>query len=420
MSTPSFGGRALPWLIGVSAASLLGGILLAIFAPDLAPVSTVAPSGYSRSAIGHEALVGVLDTLDVPVVVSRHRSARKVGPGGVLVVAEPRVDEPDLLPDQEAPGRRLERMIGRAPATLLVLPKWEGDADPQAPNWVRRASLVARDDVQAVLDALGIDAKVVRVPAAALTASGFDGTEAPPAFLGDVAQVLVGPGIEGVIRTAEGALVAEVAGRGPALLLLADPEPISNAGLHRGANAVFVVGLIEGLRGDGGAVVFDETMHGFESNPSIWKELFTFPLVLVVLHITLLLGVLLWATMGRFGAPQKPPPALEPGTAFLVSSTADLLRHGTRAPRALGRFLDVTLRTAATALHAPSTLRGEERDAWLDRIAARRGVELRVADLRAAVRHAEGKPSRVRAAAQEIYRWREEIQHGSVRRTHAA
>ncbi len=417
MSGSRFGGRALPWLIGISIASFVGGVILAIFAPDLAPVSTVTPSGFSRSALGHQALVDVLEELGVPVVVSRHRSAHKVGPGGVLVAAEPRIDLPS---DEGKPGLSLDRMIGQSPATLLVLPKWAGPSDHEAPAWVRRVSLVPRDDVQGILDALHIDAKVKRVPASTLAEIAYDGTAFSPVFLGDMLQVIEGPDVESGVRMQDGALVAQVTSRGATLLILADPDPLSNAGLHRGQNAPFVLDLLGRLRADDGAVVFDETLHGFERSPSIWKELLAFPLVLVPLHLLLLFGVLLWATMSRFGAPQKPAPALEPGTAFLVSSTAELLRHGTRAPRALSQYLDVTRRQVASRLNAPPSLKGEALDAWLDRIAARHDLDLRLADLRAAVTYAGGKPPRVRSAAQEIHRWREEILHGSIRRTHAA
>ena len=420
MSGSPFASRTLPWIIGVSVASFIGGIVLAILGPDLAPVSTVLASGYSRSALGHQAFVELLEELGVPVVVSRHDSAHKVGQGGVLIVAEPRVDDGAPIDVGDEPTARLARMLTRAPATLLVLPKWEGRPDPRAPAWIREAVLVESEAVQAVLDAAGIEATVHRVTTIEVATESLQGTHAPPLLFAPTVQLLRGDGLTALVEGPEGVLLATVPAYDPPLLLLADPDPISNAGLHRGANAVFATRLVERLRSQGGVVVLDETLHGHESQASIWRELFSFPLVLVPLHLLLLLGILLWATMGRFGAPQKPAPALEPGTTFLVTSTADLLRHGTSAPRVLKRYLDVVRREVAAALNAPQDLKDEALDAWLDRVAARRDVALRTEDLRAAVVHAQDKPPRVRAAAREIHQWREEILHGSVRRTHAA
>ena len=45
------------------------------------------PSSYSRSVIGHKALVETLRRLGIPVLASRFESASKAGDGGLLVVA---------------------------------------------------------------------------------------------------------------------------------------------------------------------------------------------------------------------------------------------------------------------------------------------------------------------------------------------
>ncbi len=109
------------------------------------------------------------------------------------------------------------------------------------------------------------------------------------------------------------------------LYVLADPEALGNAGLHRGRNAYFLLAVLDHIRTDDGGIVFDETLHGHEVVPSLWRELLSFPLVLVSLHVLLLLAVVVWAAMNRFGAPRSVPPALEPGTHFLVENTARLL-----------------------------------------------------------------------------------------------
>ena len=89
--------------------------------------------------------------------------------------------------------------------------------------------------------------------------------------------------------------------------VLSEPGVIDNAGLRDRANLHFAVGLLDTIR-RGGPVVFDETMHGFEETPSLWKALFRFPLALVTLHVTLLVVVVVWAGLGRFGPAKSAQP----------------------------------------------------------------------------------------------------------------
>ena len=215
-------------------------------------------------------------------------------------------------------------------------------------------------------------------------------------------------------------LLAEVAVGGRRLLVLSDPDVLANAGLAKGANAALAVAIVDHLRPEGGAVIFDETLHGHELVPSIWRELFTFPLVVLMAQGVVVLLILLWAGMGRFGSPERPTPPLEPGHRFLVENTAELLRYRGHVETVLPTYLDNALQGARKALGAPSDLQGVELEAWLDRVAASRGAERRIERLRrqtnAAVspRHRAG---RVLDAAREIHRWNQEILHGPQSRT---
>ncbi|MFV1957948.1 MAG: DUF4350 domain-containing protein [Planctomycetota bacterium] len=420
MNEVVFHRRTVRWIVGLSVVSLLFGLLLSSFGSDLMPIHAVGASGYSRSALGHRALVDLLQELDVPVVLSRNDSARKVGDAGVLVVAEPLPDEAGS-PNRGGRMRRLRRLIDRTSTCLLVLPKWEGEENPEHRGWVSRRRLLTTFEVERVLKALDIDADVVRVPVEA-EAPLLEGEPRPlPTPLPPVLQLLSGKDLVPRIRAPDGSMLlakAQVGSR--TVWVLADPDPMANVGLGRGGNAAFVVGLLDDLRRGRGAVIFDETLHGFEAQPSIWREVFTFPLVLVVLHLALVSLVLLWGTVGRFGAPQPAPPALEPGTRFLIENTVEVLRHGVRSPTILPRYLDATVRDVLRALPAPRGLGKHDVEAWLDTVASRRGCSLRLAALRTAADEVGKRPAQTLAVARRIHHWREEILHGPSDHPHDA
>src|SRR5436189_2634622 len=108
---------------------------------------------------------------------------------------------------------------------------------------------------------------------------------------------------------------------------MTDPSAIDNAGLRRPGNPDFAVTTINRLREDG-PVVFDETSHGFESTPSLWKALFKFPLVLVTIHAGIAALLLLWAAIGRYGPPRAALSTVPTGKDFLIRNTAELLHVG--------------------------------------------------------------------------------------------
>ena len=78
-------------------------------------------------------------------------------------------------------------------------------------------------------------------------------------------------------------------------------------------------------------MVFDETIHGFNRTPGLLAEALRFPMVLAVLQGLLLLGLVLWAGMGRFGKPLPAAPGLAAGKEVLIGNTAKLLADGGHA-----------------------------------------------------------------------------------------
>jgi len=415
MREAAFARHTVRWLVGLCTVSFLGALALSVFGPDFEEVPSSGADSYSRAAIGHLAFKEMLRRLDVPVVASRHATADKTRGDALLLLAEPR-DCPPGSPHAQDVAALLEA----APRALLVLPKWDGSSSLEDPGWVERIDPVAEDEVIEVLRVAGVEATIRRAPAAAASRWHANRLGHDPTFPLDMVQLLDETDLEPLVACPQGTLVGLSRRDDRSLLVLSDPDILANAGLHHGDNAALALAVVDLLRPEGGAVVWDETVHGHERTPSVWRELFDFPLVLLVAQAALVLVVLLWAGMGRFGAPERPAPPLEPGHAFLIENTAELLRYRGHLESVLPRYLESAVQDARRALGAPPELGRKELAVWLDRVAAARGVRARVADLETETRRAiQGgrRASRVLAAAGRIHRWKQEILHGPSGRT---
>jgi hypothetical protein len=388
--TNPFGRGVTIALAGIAGLSLVGAVLLAIFGGELGERPSAGADGYSRSAIGHAGLIAALERLGVPVVRSRHDSAVKAR-GGLLIIAEPIVD-----PGTPAHAEALAAMVADADRVLVVLPKWVGTQDPVRRTWIADADLLPVEEVAPVLAALDIEAEVRR-PAEALP-----GLPAPQLLEGDV-QTYAGRGAHSLIAAVD-----------DAVWLVADPDLMNNHGLGRADNASTIIGLIEILRA-GGPVVFDETLHGFRVETSPFRALFVPPLVFATLAALAAAALLLWAAMGRFGAPEPTAAAIAPGKDYLIRNTAALLRFGGHDAHALRRYLATAVAAVRQALHAPD-LDDAALRAWLERLRADRGGAVPLAELErdvealAATRRPPAR--RVLDTAARIHRWRKELTHG--------
>jgi hypothetical protein len=397
-----FATRSTPWLVGLAIVSLLASLWLLIRPGDTASRESVGADGYSRSALGHLGLVRLLREQREAVVQSR--SMRGPGPCGLLVVAEPRdIDRAEDL--------RMQLLVETAPATLVVLPKRSGEADPVQPGWIGKVELVSAPDV----DAVGRDAAdwgdgswsgVVRTNTVgpwALPSAWQAPTAAAPWQLMATRDDLVP-----IVSCPEGVLL----GRIGSVHVLSDPDLIANHGLHRGDNTALVLAMLRSLRTDG-AIVFDETLHGHRLAPSVWHLAGRYPLVLVTCHVLLLLAVLAWIAHGRFGPVLAPAAAIGAGKAFLLDNIAALLRAVGAAGPSLRRYGRQRVRTVAEALQAP---RGLDDAQCREFVAARMPDAARRDELRALL-HAERDVAadRAVAAARRIRTLTEDLLHARSR-----
>jgi hypothetical protein len=393
-ATGPFSRRAALLTGGTGLLSLLAAFALLLLPGDELRVQSYEADSFSRSAIGHRGIVQLLRELGRDVL--QRRSPGKVDADSLLVLAEP---------NASVTADELRRRVDGGHATLVVLPKREVHEDERQPGWVDRAWIGADHRATTVLRHLAEAAAwtsrtdaIDALPAA--FASAFD---LPSPVLPDRVQLLSDPSrdVQAIVACSRGVLLGRIGN----VYVLSDPDVIANHGLAD--NAAFAVAMFALLCAHG-PIVFDETIHGHAREPSLWRALGSWPLVLVPVHLLLLFAVVLWTAHGRFGPVRQDPRAIAAGKGFLIDNIAALLRTGRALRPALARWAALRMRTAARRLHAPAGKNQRDVDAWLLARADRQG---RGDDLRRALDVATtGATDRDRlAAARELHRLTEEI-----------
>ena len=400
-----FSPRTLLAIIAIGTAAFVGMVYLEMFGTD-DPDFEIGPSTYSSSALGHKALMETLRRLDVPVVVSRFRTAEKTGSGSLLVLAEP--DDSDIS-EELLDGFENQRH------GLLVLPKWDGRRDGSKPRWVETMATVPLDDVEEVLKRAGADGMVKRL-------KGTFTVEVPD-LGGKIEltdpQIMIGAAVKPVVSLQGGVLIGESDFGVGEQWVLSDPDLISNHGIDQADNAVVAISIIERLRPDGGAVIFDETIHGLELRPNLLRTAFQLPFSIVTLSAAVAIALAIWAGLMRFGRPDPSQRALQPGKVTLIRTTADLLRQGSRkgtVELVLTRYLKAQIADLVARLNGPRGLDENRQIAWLDDLAVARRLGARLQPLAAAI-EATAKshstdPGRALRLAADLHAWKQEFLYG--------
>lgn len=393
--------------------------------------ASAGADGFSASAIGHEALVKLLQRQGHSVTLSRQERLRGVAADGLLVLAEPELyhlrelTEQDSFDEPAYGAPKLLRRIRSSGATraLVVLPKW--DAYPnwgERPEWVGEASPVSEGQVRGVLTALGLSG------GEPLRVSDPGGWDVGARLQDDLSESptlkypqLMAPHpemsawISAPTPSGDGVLVGLYQDDELEIAVLADPDVTANHGLWRSGNAAVVISVVDALVDPGAPVIFDEALHGHTSRASLWAKLFEFPLVLFMLQMALIALVVLWASLRRFGAPEPVPPALAAGRQVLIEHTAELLRFGGHSAYTLERYWHRTVRHLARVMGGPegrADAQGHrERLRWLSEQARRRNLPIKPEVLEEGISQIQGRGTarRVLLLARQVHQLRQAL-----------
>lgn len=420
-----FSARALTLLILAGVLTFAGAAYFMIFGNT--GISTGANS-YSRSAIGHMGFVELLRRQGFTVIVSKHESAAKARDGALLVLAEP-------LSRRVASGGGLPL----ADRTLLILPKWRSLADPEKLGWVKQVAPMSAETVEKTLQAVLPDATLVRpekeiewgkVSLRALHRLRPNRPDndllwnrmrarAAPAIAQP--QLIEAPGLTPIVAGPAGILVGGAQIDGRWLFVISDPDLLSNHGLDDGENARHFIDAMSLFRSGDAPIVIDETIHGFSSDPNLWRKMFEPPYFVATLLAAAAIVILLWASIRRFGSPHALPEDSRVADTGLIEIGVNLLHQSGQGAEIARRYPAVIFRQVTQRLHTPRHLSESARIDWVDRVGDSRGVTTRYADLQ---RDAEspGLTGRARneavlRAAQRLYKWKQEMLDGSGHHT---
>lgn len=405
-------------LLLIASGVALFALSVLLHAYDTEPLSTgrkSTPGSYSVSAIGHAGFYDVLKRMKRPVSRSVGNTRSMVGANGTLIVAEPelhRVDSEDGL-----------TLMG-VPRLLLVLPKRTGVEDAGNPDWISKADFVSVGTALQTLRLVDGGGEVIRtdwpsewrVNGIGVTPTGPDGT----------LQLVRSTSMRTIVGGPGGILLGEIIDGNRRIWVLADPDVMANHGLGKGDNAAFMVALVDNLHGlgnndPGALIVFDETLHGFqESEGTPVKLLFRFPFVIITVLVCCGAVLLALAGSSRFGPPLRSESMRDYGKAQLIDNGARLLDYAGHHAIMLKRYVRMSVRAVAQALHAPPGLDERALAAWLDRIGKARGVKGSCTEILHKIAGAapddasDANLARLFECAREVHRWKGEILDGST------
>jgi len=413
-----FSRRWLAWGVGIAVTSFAIFLLLLAYGRDLEARPAPGANTFSRSALGYQGVAELLRALGLGVVSRQAPAGSGVGPDHPLVVAEP---DPGRGGGSERQGTLWEEAKDRKAPLVIVLPKWTpGEPQKRKPEWLAQVELIPLYRLEPALRRLrGSDhpVEVQRFAGAKSCQASWQGEEESAPLKIDTEDVvqLLRPEeeLEPLIQCAGGILVGRraAADNRPQVVVIADPDLLNNHGLGRGENAAAVYQLFTQALGAKG-VVFDETIHGFNRTPGLIAEALRFPMVLAVLQGLILLGVVLWAGMGRFGKPLPVAAGLAAGKEVLIGNTAELLTGGGHVADSASRYFQQTTRAVAGYYFLPPDLPEAERLVRLQGLSEGRGKRLNLTALEADLqRLPAGRRGEEQAAwiAQRLYQWRVEM-----------
>ena len=405
--------RGVPdaWWVRGAVVSVALVLFYMIFGSSFESVRSHGADAFSRSAIGHAAIVEILkERLEVPVLISRFRTVERARPGDLLLLLEPPVGS----------TYQLRKMVHRATAkgvrVLLVLPKWRGEQGKGRRGWVESVELLPRQRTRRLLST-AMQPRDAKEPVGWTLEGHESGEHAVPLDDGNGSLTMSapqwlehqggGPEAQPVWRSGDRVFWLDV-GANAELSVLSDPDVLNTAGLVRGDHAELFLGRIAGFGAN--AVIIDQTLHGYERPPSPWRALLDMPLLPLTLQALMFFCLALWATTARFGVPEEVPSRLLPGKLTLVENTARLLALGRYNRYALERYRDLTVRRTAEDLGiegSPEILADR-----LPAAAARRGVESPLDRVSRALTEVDAPPMgerRAVALAKELHGFRKEM-----------
>jgi len=389
---------ALMLLLGLIGFS--GVLLLGAYAPDLQSGRNGGTHALSNAAVGFSGLYRLADaTGRHPRIV---RSNHDYGSEDLLIISP----EHGWIELGEPLGVR------HGKPTLLIMPKWSTRPDEKRSGWVTADGFVSPGDPGRLLSP-GIEFTIARRLShrATLVSApeiGRIAHFASPHQLQVITGMTMPKGsavqtLHPLVGDGAGGIVIGQLGPGP-LYIIADPDLFSNIGMADPRQAKAALALLDWLNSSGAeSIGFDVTSNGLGQSRSPLKLAFDPPFLSTTLILLVVMGLLGWYALGRFGPVRRRARTIAFGKRSLVDNSAAIIKRAGRETRVGHRYVQVIRERAVTDFAIPSRIRDEALDAYLDRIG--RGAAF--TDLAQAVEQAGDKAS-LTEAARALHDWHKE------------
>jgi len=431
-----FSSRVVTVLIVAGLATFALGLVLNAFSGRIFGEDSVGQDSYSRSLVGHHALAEFLRQSGLVVARGRNLDQCDLREAFPLLLIEPilHLDSPfkarDALDDplmprkkdekksKTAQSNRVRHAMNRAWAAdapvVMMLPKWRVGRSPEHLGWIGTKTLRPIEDAEEVIPGEKTGSSdpgsrlVLRPGSISNPATSLAGLSDLKIDLGDTPQLLAADAVhEALVRCDEGVLIGAIRPFHPGeeIIVISDPDLINNSGLARGDHAALFLSLLAEFF-DARGVVIDETPHGFEDRGNLKARIFSFPLVLLLIHGVATLLLLAWSAAPRFGKALEPPRELPPGKSLLIDNTSRLLMMGGDRTAAVRRYMGLSMTVVAERFFLLEGSSQKDVLSKLKRLTRMRGLTVDIEKLYKATRSRTLKPDRALKLAQLIHSWR--------------
>ena len=434
---PLFTTRAIALILAIGSLAFGAAVVLAALTPDLRRLGTSEQNALSRSSIG---LAGIVQLASAtgrnPRIIRDANGWEESG----LVVAVPG--------KASVPIHELLTARYRMP-TLVVLPKWNVEPDPDRSGWVTVKSLLPVGEPEGVFaparkltitrrqDQPGKLRAAADFPASIVfdapdklqvitdyrvrpqgdeddETDGGDRTVSPanpepaPTTSASPRKVMkIVPTrrddepLEPLITDGKGGVVLA---RIDQLYILSDPDLIDNGGLANRDNAAAALAMLDWMnRNERGRMGFDISLNGLGGGQSLLGLAVKPPFVaftLALLALALLFG---WLAFARFGPAKTGGRAIAMGKAALVENSAALIRRAGRTREFGRRYAEVVREQAVRGFSLLAKLNRESADDYLDTL----DRQDRFSDLALRAEQATTETDML-AAARALHQWQQE------------
>lgn len=400
-----FSGVAAMIMIAVGTLAFIAIFALLAWSPDLANKNRAGPHPYSKSALGFDGLITLLEADGQTVKVSRLGSSLTYT-DGLLVITVPEFGF-DRVDDE------VDINYVSEPA-LYVLPKWAGMTDWNKPSWEKDTELIGRAPVESIASAFDSDLKIWRIRNPGRLSTPF-GSFSPD--FENAMQVIESDSLESVIKNPGGTLLAKLPGR--EIYVLSDPDILNTFGLARRENARMALELMDWLTiysdyldsGDR-PITFDATLHGFERSESLLRAIFDKPFLGASLIALATMVLITWAAFIRFGPPLAETRVLAFGKKALAESSAGLVSMSRREGQMAEPYLNLTERHLTRQLGLPPQTDSAGLARTADRLAKQKQLDQTWTEQRQSLTQPALGRYDLRDKALALWRWRQEMKDG--------